>query len=179
MYKMRKINSHFKLMALLFIIILYSCTTGSEYNRSELHRKTLEGKKTWSQEPLSETVFKRPDSEWWKGFHDKYLNNLIQDAVTGSLDIDIRLSHVKEAELSMSESKAPLFPNVNLSGNTSYFLQKTEKVDVSEPILNQNDLEDKIEDSVSTVEDSEYYNLGLNVNWEFDIWGKKKKIIFQ
>jgi len=162
-----------RLLALLSIAVLISCSIGPEYNQSDLHRKTLQGKKIWNEAPEIDT--KKPDSNWWRHFNDEFLNTLIKEAVAASLDIEIRLKRVNEAGLSINESGSRFLPSVNLTGNTSYFLQKIEEINVSEPILNEDDLEQRIEDTVSTIDDSEYYNLGLNVNWEFDLWGKKKK----
>jgi multidrug efflux system outer membrane protein len=57
-----------------------------------------------------------PDREWWRGFHDPYLEKYIDAALQNNPTLNIALSRIEEAHAQMRESVAQQIPKANLSG---------------------------------------------------------------
>ncbi|MFC6672963.1 efflux transporter outer membrane subunit [Marinobacterium aestuariivivens] len=123
----------------------------AEYQRPELPEKTdwvgpgpeLETQPV--QVSASETI--QPD--WWRGFDDRYLDRLIDSALTGNLDLKILAARIDAAEAAVGEERAGLLPTVG--GNVSAQFQ------------------------TSPQGTSRQFGAQASANWEVDIWGKARK----
>ncbi len=149
---------------------------GNSYDPSALHGTAL-GKKTGWSENLSPEL--KPPSEtnlaWWRRFNDPLLVRLVAEALRGSPEVRIAELRVADAELQLKETRSAWVPRTNFTGNASHFRRHTENNNrFLEPIEGEDDLGETIEEAVTSADDSTYYNLGLNVNWELDIWGKNR-----
>ncbi len=177
----------------LILMILASCLTGPEYKSAEFKKVFLE-KKNWStgsgeeEHPKNQTENDKSghsedispaeiiQPEWWTNFNDSYLNKLIEEAISSNIDLRIGLRRILEAGLSMEESKSRRLPSVNLSSSVSLYRRAAEEYDFSYDSFSTDltTISKRLEDKDS-VNNSQYINLGINVNWELDLWGKKKK----
>jgi multidrug efflux system outer membrane protein len=129
-------------------IALVSCANlaGPDYERPDTPTK-----KTWSQFPesqVSATETIRPD--WWTGFSDPYLNDLIQKATSGSFDLKILAARIDVAGAAIGAERAQTLPRV--SGTSASEFEKQGGSDVTKQ-----------------------YNTSSSVSWEIDLWGKIRK----
>ena len=175
-------KAFFKMNILLLSILAFaSCAISPDYNRPEVHKK-----EAWSEfEPTAVLPSQIIQTDWWTNFNDPYLNELITEALSGSLDLRILAGRIQEAEITIKQTRAGALPSVNSSANTRYsrgtqygsesFDSKNTEDDTDSP-----DLEDIINENQSTSDlntnpgNSQYINASLDINWEIDIWGKNK-----
>jgi outer membrane protein, multidrug efflux system len=119
---------------------------GPDYQRPE-----VASKQSWSDQagPLvSAAATIQPD--WWTGFGDPYLDDLIDRAIAGNIDIRILSARTGVAKAGIDQAGAGGLPVVTAGAGTD-----TSKVTGS---------------SQSTK-----YSAGVEASWELDIWGKVRK----
>jgi NodT family efflux transporter outer membrane factor (OMF) lipoprotein len=170
------IPSRFFLIPCLWVasLCLSACLLGPEYNRADLRRDGAGGKAIWRGEHHDDVPAPPIDADWWKAFGDPLLDSFAEKALTGNPDLEVRLLRIQEADLQLRQSGTRRFPQVNQSGNASYYWRRQEIA--NDPFYDpEDDFEERLEESTTKVSDSEYYNLGLSLNWELDIWGKQKR----
>lgn len=95
------------------------------------------------------------DDCWWKTFEDPCLDSLINEGVENNYNVAIAAHRIKIASQAVNQARAAYFPTVNLSGGW----QKSR---------NSGGLGDKMTDAST----ADYFSLGLNMNWEIDVFGK-------
>ena len=137
-----------KLIAGLLCASLSACgnLAGPDYKRPDVPTKEDWSEVSKTQVSPSDTI--RPD--WWTGFDDPYLDELVQEAISGGSDLKILAGRIDVARAAIKTDKANLLPKVSYS--TSANFQKS----TDQPIQQQ-------------------YNLQRSLNWEIDIWGKARK----
>jgi NodT family efflux transporter outer membrane factor (OMF) lipoprotein len=91
---------------------------------------------------------------WWSAFGDQYLNELIESAVAGSIDLQIAAGRIERAEALIGTAGARRLPIIGGSGAAEYGIQSS---------------------SGGSTSSTESYGLGVGLNWEIDVWGKLKK----
>ena len=136
------------LLASIFMTLLPSCSGlgGPEYSRPD-----VVSKQEWSDDPgarISAQDTIQPD--WWKGFNDAYLNELVDRAISGNIDIRILAARSGVAKAAISQAEAGLLPT--LSGGLGT---------------------DTIKSSGNSTRTQ--YSVASDVIWEADIWGKVRK----
>ncbi len=132
----------------MMIALLPACSNlaGPDYERPEAPSK--EG---WSEAPgvdVSPEATIQPD--WWTGFGDPYLNQLIERAIAGNLDIQVLAARTGVARASISQAEAGLLPTVSRGIGT-----------------------DSVKSSGTPT--TTQYSTASDVIWEADIWGKVRK----
>lgn len=106
-------------------------------------------KTSWSQQPAvsaSETI--APD--WWREFRDPTLDNLVTKAITGNFDVKILAARIQVANAAVGEARAGALPSLNAGVGASF------EKSTGQPFAKQ-------------------FNLGTQVNWDIDVWGKVEK----
>src|SRR5207344_2116127 len=88
--------------------------------------------------------------EWWKEFRDPYLDGLVNRAIAENFDVKILAARIQVADAQIGEVRAGALPTVNAGAGADF--EKTTK----QPFTRQ-------------------YNVGVQLNWEIDIWGKVEK----
>lgn len=133
-------------LATLGAALLGGCADVSmpDYRRPETPIKT-----SWSgQSPVSASEAIAPD--WWRGFHDDYLNGLVSRAVEGNLDVKILAARIQVAAAQVGEARAGALPTLDAGAGASFEKGTGQKF-------------------------SKQFNLGTQVNWDVDVWGKVAK----
>jgi multidrug efflux system outer membrane protein len=120
--------------------------TGPDYKRPQ-----VASKQSWSEQdgPLisaADTI--QPD--WWTGFGDPDLDQLIKQAIAGNIDIRILAARTGVAGAGIEQARAGLLPTIEAGAGT----------DTS-----------KVTGSSRTTK----YSTGGQASWELDIWGKVRK----
>ncbi|MEX3956810.1 efflux transporter outer membrane subunit [Trinickia sp. EG282A] len=90
------------------------------------------------------------DPQWWKAFDDPYLDTLIDKAISGNVDIKVLAARIGIAGAQIGEARAGALPSADLGAGV--------------------DIEKNTHQPVT-----KSYNLGAQVNWDIDIWGKVAK----
>jgi NodT family efflux transporter outer membrane factor (OMF) lipoprotein len=104
-----------------------------------------------------------PDREWWKGFGDAALNELIEKALGASPTLAKAENSLKAAYQVALQKKAKLFPEVNFDADSDwqhisrYGLLRGFIPKVFPAVVNE-------------------IKLGLNFTYEFDFWGKNRDL---
>ncbi len=137
-----------RLLYLLPLLLCSGCANlaGPDYSRPEVPVKT-----TWSDStPRSvagETVI---EAEWWRNFHDPYLDGLIRKALNDSIDMQILAARIDVALGGVSQAEAAGLPTVGASAGIDHFTH-------------------------TDAPDSTRYSLAAEAGWELDLWGKIRK----
>jgi NodT family efflux transporter outer membrane factor (OMF) lipoprotein len=136
------------LLAGLCIGMLCGC---ADVSMKDYRRPDTPIKSSWSRAedvPVSAMETIRPD--WWKEFSDPYLDGLVQKAVGGNIDVKILAARMQVANAQIGEARAGALPTIDAGAGVS------------------------IEKSTGQ-RTSKQFNLGTQVNWDIDIWGKVEK----
>ncbi|MBN3756796.1 efflux transporter outer membrane subunit [Paraburkholderia sp. Tr-20389] len=118
----------------------------ADYKRPDTPAKAAWSDKTGSLVSPADTIV--PD--WWKGFQDPYLDDLIAKAIAGNFDIKVLAARIDVAGAQIGEAKAGALPTADLGAGANF-----QKV-TGQPFTKQ-------------------YNVAGQVNWDIDIWGKVEK----
>ena len=98
---------------------------------------------------------------WWGKFHDSQLNQLMDIALADSPTMQTAQSRVRKAQQVTDESIATLWPSIDASGSLQR--ERFSKFGLAPPPFNGKTF------NIAEV--------GLNLNYEFDIWGKNRQLI--
>lgn len=111
----------------------------------------LQDKKCDSKGDKDEVKFEK---EWWKIFNDKNLNELVDKALKNNTDLRISFLRFEQAAATLGIDRSDLLPKLNATAGAAR--AKTPK--------NASALGN------SSINNS--FNLGLNLSYELDLWGK-------
>ncbi len=92
---------------------------------------------------------------WWRGFQDPYLNELIDRSVEGNLDLRISVARVQEAQAAIGQVRAAGLPSLSAGGS-----------------LSVDGARNPFTGDFSTTEN---YRANSQLSWELDTWGKIEK----
>jgi len=88
--------------------------------------------------------------DWWKEFRDPYLDRLVARAIEGNIDVKILAARIQVARSQIGEARAGALPSVDAGAGASF-------------------------EKSSGQSSATQFNLGTQVNWDIDIWGKVEK----
>jgi NodT family efflux transporter outer membrane factor (OMF) lipoprotein len=117
-----------------------------EYRTPDTPRKSAWSRETAAPVSASETI--SPD--WWKEFRDPYLDSLVTSAIAGNIDIKILAARIGVARAEIGQARAGALPTVDVGAGASF--EKSSGTSVSKQ-----------------------FNVGTQVNWDIDIWGRVEK----
>lgn len=99
------------------------------------------------------------EDNWWSNFNDKCLDSLINIAITNNYNLQIAMKRIALAKSAIKIAQSGYYPNISM--NASWTKERS---------------------SGST---DDYFDLGLNFNWQIDLFGqitsqaKAKKALWQ
>ena len=128
--------------------LLWGCADVSmkPYQRPETPAKTA-----WSSQqglPVAPAEMIAPD--WWKQFRDPYLDQLVERALGANFDLKILAARIRVAGAEIDEARAGALPTLDAGAGASFEKSTGQKF-------------------------TKQFNLGTQVNWEVDVWGKVAK----
>jgi outer membrane protein, multidrug efflux system len=146
--------------------ILGGCAVGPDYQTPFLPMPA-----SWSRTEGT-TSSKPPElSRWWARLRDPLLNQLIDEAVDGNLDVAAAEARIREARASYRQAVGALFPTVMnrdsvIRSKGSVFSASTNPVPGAgmSPIAGLN--------SPSTT-----YQTGFDASWELDLFGANRRAV--
>ena len=130
------------------LVLLAGCADVSmkPYQRPDTPAKTA-----WSSQqglPVAPAEMIAPD--WWKQFRDPYLDQLVERALGANVDLKILAARIRVAGAEIDEARAGALPTLDAGAGASFEKSTGQKF-------------------------TKQFNLGTQVNWEIDIWGKVAK----
>lgn len=135
------------------LLLLFSagCVMGPDYRRPALDLPQNYQNGTGE---VAEAV----DTQWWNCFRDPVLDALIAEALANNKDLQIASANIEQAAAVVTQTRAPLFPQLNYGGGASrQRVSESNGVPVGPNPFN-------------TVE------LFAGVNWELDLWGRVRRL---
>lgn len=150
---MMSVKKHFfnnkkSLLALsLGTLFLSGCAVGPDYQQPKLN--DLPAHWSASSNPIQQLQLAR----WWENFNDPLLNQLVNDAVRGNLDVASAKASVREARASYTEATGDFYPSLSLSTKAT----RSGKA------------------ASSTGEPTNVYSAGFDASWELDLFGANRR----
>ncbi|MCG7924932.1 MAG: efflux transporter outer membrane subunit [Candidatus Thiodiazotropha taylori] len=144
-------NKVIKSVLVCGLIYLSGCETLSE---TPYVKPTTPDKAGWvadSADAATDAI----DPQWWKGFEDPYLNQLIELAIRENSDLAIAMARLNQAGAAIGEVEARTLPSLSSGLTTPVSYSRN-------PVSND-------------YETNSQYSLNTKLNWELDIWGKLQK----
>ena len=138
----------------LLALFTGGCMMGPDYRRPALDIPTSFQYET---KEARDTV----NTEWWKQFQDPVLDGLISEALANNKNIKIAAANIEQAAGVLTQTRAPLFPQVNYGGGAS---RQRESENNAIP------LPTGVSNPFNTLQ------LFGGVNWEIDLWGRVRRL---
>ena len=121
-------------------------------------------------------------AQWWLALGDPVLNTLEARALAGNPRIDVARARIEQARQNVRYERAQELPTGALQG--TYINADLPGLDLGsnnegsggtsgQPSPGQ---PPAASSSASTATTISFFNLGLNANWEIDLWGKQRRI---
>ncbi len=157
-------------MAISFLLVLAGCKMNEPYERPDLEQpETFYGAENAIDNPGDSTSI--ADLYWKEFFTDTVLTGLIDSALANNIDLQIADEYIDMGMSRLKQSKAAFYPSVSAQP----FRYKRDYY--SEDFNNYNSNRARRNHSEGSVPNTWYterleYEVGLNVSWEVDIWGK-------
>ncbi|MGJ9416652.1 efflux transporter outer membrane subunit [Massilia sp. CMS3.1] len=108
-------------------------------------------KTAWSSQkglPIAPSEMIAPD--WWKQFRDPYLDGLVDRALDSNFDLKVLAARIRVAGAGIGEARAGALPTLDAGAGASFEKSTGQKF-------------------------TKQFNLGTQVNWEIDVWGRVAK----
>jgi multidrug efflux system outer membrane protein len=144
---------------------LSGCLVGPDYKKPSLTLPTQ-----WAN-GKNVTQAKAPElSRWWTGLKDALLNDLIEEAVTGNLDVATAKAKIREARASYRQTVGELFPTITNSETVTQAKTPTAALGPvasaggsggSNPILSGRTYT--------------RFQVGFDASWELDLFGANRR----
>ena len=131
---------------------LAACAVGPDYKAPEPAPVAV-----LNADPQSFAVAK-PDADWWQGFQDPVLADLIQRAKSGNLDLKASVDRVKQSRALFDDRRLDQFPRVTSEGGYTRSLEQVPGFGTKR-------------DNVQSAD------LGFDANWEIDLFGHVQRSV--
>src|SRR5687768_8915121 len=145
-----------QVLAMVSALLLAACAVGPDYRRPEVATPdTFVG--------VDATQFSAADveREFWKGFNDQQLNELIERALAANHDIRIATARLREARALRGEARLDLAPTVQ--GSAGYTRAQAS--------------ERQLAPAPNADRDQDFYDSGFDAFWELDFFGRVRRQI--
>jgi multidrug efflux system outer membrane protein len=147
-------------LALLPLLLAAGCAVGPDFEQPKVTAPDQ-----WQvAAPVPANAADIANLPWWEVFKDADLQTLVRDALTGNPDIRAALARLEAARAAAGISNAQYFPS--LSYNASAFRYDKKNVTVVAGS----------DGRAANVVTSNAFALGGAVNWEFDLWGRVRRL---
>ena len=145
-------NSSVKVfMPSLLVLALAACAVGPDYKAPDTAAAQLSA----ANDPAAKAEFDRSrfESIWWKQFDDPVLNQLVSQSLQGNRELRVAFARLKAARAIRDDVSNDALPTV------------TSRVSSD---LGKGQIPGQTDDRVN----SERYDLGLDMAWELDLFGR-------
>lgn len=148
------------------LLSLTGCAVGPDYVRPMLEVPTQ-----WSNSshaPKAAPTLTR----WWHRLRDPILNDLVEVAVAGNLDVATAMARVREARASYRQATAALFPTVR--GTAAATRDQIGAAGAGPPgTVSDGAVFDG--DAAGFSQSSNFFQVGFDASWELDLFGANRR----
>jgi NodT family efflux transporter outer membrane factor (OMF) lipoprotein len=142
----------------LALLVASGCAVGPNYVEPE-----IETPDQWRVELTRGLDRGQSDFQtWWTQFQDPVLNNLIQRAAEGSLDIRLALARIDTAAARRGIARGEWFPSLNAASTYQRTRVSESTVPFLPPPLERTD---------------NFYSVGVGGGWEIDLFGRIRRSV--
>jgi outer membrane protein, multidrug efflux system len=128
--------------------LLCSC---ADVRIAPYQRPDAPAKSSWSRQPeVTVSASGTISPQWWTEFRDPYLDELVTKAIAGNFDLKILAARIDVANAQIAEAGAGALPTVDIGAGASFEKSTGQKF-------------------------TKQFNLGSQVSWDIDVWGKVNK----
>src|SRR6266496_6074824 len=149
-------------LALALSASMTGCAVGPKYHRPTEHLQPCHNGP--SIETRSAVLPAPPLDQWWMGFRDPELTQIVKRALDQNLDLAAAMTRVQQARAAAQGAGARRLPSGNLYASTTTLSQSTESMTgraaAHLPGYDRH---------------QNYYDLGFMASWETDLFGGLKK----
>lgn len=131
-----------RLLLILLLAALTGCTVGPDYVRPDITAPDR-----WNVE--YQAAADLANTRWWQQFGDPVLNDLIETAVRGNLDLKTATARVDQFLGVLDTTRSQYFPQIGVAAGAGV--------------------------QHSTSNTSESYQASVNATWELDLWGRIRR----
>ncbi|MFO7738043.1 MAG: efflux transporter outer membrane subunit [Desulfatiglandaceae bacterium] len=157
LFSKKRLNINLTGAAIIGTLCVFSgcAAVGPDYVKPETatpekwHTELRDGLRSQPMDP--ETLAK-----WWQTLNDPVLTGLIEQAVTGNLDVRVAEARLREARAKRGISGADRFPTINATGSAT---------------------ETRSSESTGIGIERDLYSTGFDAGWEIDIFGGVRRSI--
>jgi multidrug efflux system outer membrane protein len=140
---------------LALVAVLAGCAVGPDYRRPQVDAPDAFRFHENEARDLANTA-------WWEQFGDPVLNDIITIAITENKDVKIAAARVEQFLGQLASTRSLLFPQLNASFNAQrQRVPQTGSLPIALPPGTQQVLEQ--------------YDAALSLNWEIDVFGKRRR----
>jgi multidrug efflux system outer membrane protein len=143
-----------RLVVLLLSCATTGCTVGPDYRRPE-----VQSPPAYQYEPAEAAA--AVDVEWWKGFEDPVLDELIQQALANNKNVKIAAANVEQAAGVLQTARSPLYPQVGYQGDARRERFSQSAISVLPP---------------GVTNPTTIYQSFVTASWELDLWGRVRRL---
>src|SRR5207237_3001825 len=143
--------SGLRLVSLCVAGLLAGCMVGPDYRRPPVDLPA-----TYPDAP-NDAALTPVAPDWWTLYQDPMLNNLVGAALANNVDIHIAVARIDQAEATMRQVDAALFPEFDLGGAASRTRSNPALITPgSAPVRND-------------------FRLAVSTSFELDFWGRLRR----
>ena len=140
------------------IAVLSACApAGPDYRRPDVE---LPAAFPAAPVPTEDAVRASISAQWWTLYGDPILDDLVAVALRNNVDLRRAAAQIEEAEATLSEAAASIFPEVDLGGSSTRSRSSTFNVQTLPP---------------GTPVISNSSRIALSTSFELDFWGKLRR----
>jgi NodT family efflux transporter outer membrane factor (OMF) lipoprotein len=123
----------------------------ADVSQKPYQRPDTPAKAAWSrQQSLPVAPAEMITVDWWKQFRDPYLNGLVDRALKENFDLKILAARIGVANAEIGEARAGALPTLDAGAGASFEKTTGQKF-------------------------TKQFNLGTQVSWDVDVWGRVAK----
>ncbi|MET0675474.1 MAG: efflux transporter outer membrane subunit, partial [Bradyrhizobium sp.] len=166
-------HSRFRWAALAIALpVLGSCTLGPDFVQPD---SRLPDSKTFTNQPISDARLPAPtDPNWWNAFGDPVLTRLEARVAEANLDVRTAAIRIAESRYQRGATAAAELPSINADGKYQRELYSQNGIiSLLGPLLGPSGSSGT---AIAPIND---YNLGLDMSWELDLWGRVRRQVEQ
>jgi multidrug efflux system outer membrane protein len=170
------------LLATGLTIALAGCTVGPDFVRPtpQTPAHWSDPEHTLSPDDRARTSTTSEDSAdlrgWWADFNDPTLSSLIERAVDSNLDLRVAVLRIEEARAQRAVTAASAWPT--LAANASYTRTRLSETTPTGSLFNSiGNIKIPGSAGLSIPNPYNQYQLGLDVSWELDLFGRVRRSV--
>lgn len=145
------------ILAALTSLLLAGCAVGPDYKAPGLAVPSH-----WGSAPAKTAPRPPKLAQWWKQLHDPLLDQIVDEAVAGNLDVATAKAKIREARASYRQAVGTLLPNVTGSASAT-------RADNGSNVSSGGD--------VTVQGPYSQYQAGLDASWELDLFGANRRAV--